>query len=772
MIIIRYSPIREESDGNVQDGRLLQRCEGPFFCILPYAILTIKTLKNPAFYTLLYIQVRKSDDNSFLSPTFFVILQPNNKNILANMEQKNFKRTTVTAALPYANGGVHIGHLAGVYVPADIYVRYLRLKKQDVVFIGGSDEHGVPVTIRAKKEGITVQEVVDRYHNLIKKSFEDFGISFDIYSRTTSPTHNKFASDFFRTLYDKGVLEEKVEEQFCDEVTGEFLTDRNIVGTCPRCGAEGAYGDQCEKCGATLSPEELINPTNKNNPGHGLVKKPTKNWYLPLNKYQDWLKKWILEGHKEWRTNVYGQCKSWLDMDLQPRAMTRDLDWGIPVPVEGADGKVLYVWFDAPIGYVSNTKELCDAHPEKWGTWQKWWQDPETRLVHFIGKDNIVFHCIIFPTMLKAHGDYILPDNVPANEFLNLEDDKISTSRNWAVWLHEYLVDLPGKQDVLRYVLTANAPETKDNNFTWKDFQERNNSELVAVYGNFVNRALQLTKKYWGGVVPACGELQEVDEKAIAEFKDVKEKVEQYLNVFKFREAQKEAMNLARIGNRYITECEPWKVWKTDPKRVETILNISLQLVANLAIAFEPFLPFSSEKLRKMINMPNFEWTQLGSTDLLKAGTQLGEPELLFEKIEDEVIEKQLQKLADTKKANEEASYQAAPIKPEVSFDDFEKLDIRVGHILNCEKVKKSKKLLKFTIDDGSGVERTICSGIAAYYEPEQLIGKDVLFVANFAPRKMMGIESQGMILSAVNFDGSLNVTSLLGKVKPGSQVG
>ena len=688
------------------------------------------------------------------------------------MEQKNFKRTTVTAALPYANGGVHIGHLAGVYVPADIYVRYLRLKKQDVVFIGGSDEHGVPVTIRAKKEGITVQEVVDRYHNLIKKSFEDFGISFDIYSRTTSPTHNKFASDFFRTLYDKGVLEEKVEEQFCDEVIGEFLTDRNIVGTCPRCGAEGAYGDQCEKCGATLSPEELINPTNKNNPGHGLVKKPTKNWYLPLNKYQDWLKKWILEGHKEWRTNVYGQCKSWLDMDLQPRAMTRDLDWGIPVPVEGADGKVLYVWFDAPIGYISNTKELCDANPEKWGTWQKWWQDPETRLVHFIGKDNIVFHCIIFPTMLKAHGDYILPDNVPANEFLNLEDDKISTSRNWAVWLHEYLVDLPGKQDVLRYVLTANAPETKDNNFTWKDFQERNNSELVAVYGNFVNRALQLTKKYWGGVVPACGELQEVDEKTIAEFKDVKEKVEQYLNVFKFREAQKEAMNLARIGNRYITECEPWKVWKTDPKRVETILNISLQLVANLAIAFEPFLPFSSEKLRKMINMPNFEWTQLGSTDLLKAGTQLGEPELLFEKIEDEVIERQLQKLADTKKANEEASYQAAPIKPEVSFDDFEKLDIRVGHILNCEKVKKSKKLLKFTIDDGSGVERTICSGIAAYYEPEQLIGKDVLFVANFAPRKMMGIESQGMILSAVNFDGSLNVTSLLGKVKPGSQVG
>ena len=688
------------------------------------------------------------------------------------MEQKKFKRTTVTAALPYANGGVHIGHLAGVYVPADIYVRYLRLKKQDVVFIGGSDEHGVPVTIRAKKEGITVQEVVDRYHNLIKKSFEEFGISFDIYSRTTSKIHNKFASDFFRTLYDKGVLEEKVEEQFCDEVTGEFLTDRNIVGTCPRCGAEGAYGDQCEKCGATLSPDELINPTNKNNPGHGLIKKPTKNWYLPLGKYQDWLKKWILEDHKEWRPNVYGQCKSWLDMDLQPRAMTRDLDWGIPVPVKGAEGKVLYVWFDAPIGYISNTKELCDANPEKWGSWQKWWQDPETRLIHFIGKDNIVFHCIIFPTMLKAHGGYILPDNVPANEFLNLEDDKISTSRNWAVWLHEYLVDLPGKQDTLRYVLTANAPETKDNNFTWKDFQERNNSELVAIYGNFVNRALQLTKKYWGGVVPACGELQEVDKKTIAEFKDVKQALEQNLDVFKFREAQKEAMNLARIGNKYITECEPWKVWKTDPKRVETILNISLQLVANLAIAFEPFLPFSSEKLRKMINMPNFEWSQLGSTDLLKPGTQLGEPELLFEKIDDEVIEKQLQKLADEKKANEEASYTPEPIKPECSFDDFEKLDIRVGHILNCEKVKKSKKLLKFTIDDGTGTERTICSGIAAYYEPEQLIGKDVLFVANFAPRKMMGIESQGMILSAVNFDGSLNVTSLLGKVKPGSQVG
>lgn len=688
------------------------------------------------------------------------------------MEENKFKRTTVTAALPYANGGVHIGHLAGVYVPADIYVRYLRLKKQKVMFIGGSDEHGVPVTIRARKEGITVQEVVDRYHNLIKKSFEDFGISFDIYSRTTSKIHHKFASDFFRTLYDKHELVEKTEEQFCDEVTGEFLTDRNIVGTCPRCGAEGAYGDQCEKCGATLSPEELINPTNKNNPGHGLIKKATKNWYLPLNNYQEWLKQWILEDHKEWRPNVYGQCKSWLDMDLQPRAMTRDLDWGIPVPVEGADGKVLYVWFDAPIGYISNTKELCDAQPEKWGTWQTWWQDPSSRLIHFIGKDNIVFHCIVFPTMLKAHGDYILPDNVPANEFLNLENDKISTSRNWAVWLHEYLVDFPGKQDVLRYVLTANAPETKDNNFTWKDFQDRNNNELVAVYGNFVNRALQLTKKYFGGVVPECGELQDVDRKAIEEFKDVKQKVEALLDTFKFRDAQKEAMNLARIGNKYITDCEPWHVAKTDMERVKTILYISLQLVANLEIAFEPFLPFSSAKLREMLNVSETEWDQLGSTELLKPGHQLGTPALLFEKIEDDAINAQLQKLEDTKKANEAASYVSAPIKENVDFETFEKMDIRVGHIKDCQKVKKSKKLLQFTIDDGSGVDRTILSGIAAYYEPEQLIGKDVLFVANFAPRKMMGIESQGMILSAVNFDGTLNVTSVLGNVKPGSQVG
>lgn len=686
--------------------------------------------------------------------------------------EKKFNRTLVTSALPYANGGVHIGHLAGVYVPADIYVRYLRLKKQEVLFIGGSDEHGVPVTIRARKEGITTQEVVDRYHNLIKKSFEEFGISFDIYSRTTSKIHNKFASDFFRTLYDNNKLVEKTEEQFCDEVTGEFLTDRNIVGTCPRCGAEGAYGDQCEKCGATLSPEELINPTNKNNPGHGLVKKATKNWYLPLNDYQDWLKQWILEEHKEWRPNVYGQCKSWLDMDLQPRAMTRDLDWGIPVPVEGAEGKVLYVWFDAPIGYISNTKELCDAQTEKWGTWQKWWQDPSTRLVHFIGKDNIVFHCIVFPTMLKAHGGYILPDNVPSNEFLNLENDKISTSRNWAVWLHEYLEDFPGKQDVLRYVLTANAPETKDNNFTWKDFQDRNNNELVAVYGNFVNRALQLTKKYFNGIVPECGELLDIDRNAIEEFKDVKQKVEALLDVFKFRDAQKEAMNLARLGNKYITDCEPWHVAKTDMERVKTILYISLQLVANLEIAFEPFLPFSSAKLREMLGVKETEWEQLGSTELLKPGHQLGTPSLLFEKIEDEAIEAQLKKLDDAKKANEAANYVAAPLKENVDFETFEKMDIRVGHIKDCQKVKKSKKLLQFTIDDGSGVDRTILSGIAAYYEPEQLIGKDVLFVANFAPRKMMGIESQGMILSAVNFDGTLNVTSVLGNVKPGSQVG
>ena len=688
------------------------------------------------------------------------------------MEQKNFKRTTVTAALPYANGGVHIGHLAGVYVPADIYVRYLRLKKKDVIFISGSDEHGVPVTQRARKEGITPQDVVDRYHRLIKKSFEDFGISFDIYSRTTSDIHHKFAAEWFRKLYDEGKLVEQTTQQFFDEKTGKFLTDRDVVGECPYC-HKTAYGNQCEEgCGRALEPTELINPRSKET-GEVPVLRETKNWYLPLNEYQTWLKQWILEGHKEWRSNVYGQCKSWLDMDLQPRAMTRDLDWGIPVPVEGADGKVLYVWFDAPIGYVSNTKELCERDPERWGSWQQWWQDEDTRLIHFIGKDNIVFHCIIFPVMMKAHGQYIMPDNVPANEFLNLENDKISTSRNWAVWLHEYLEEMPGKQDVLRYVLTANAPETKDNNFTWKDFQDRNNNELVAVYGNFVNRALQLTKKYWNGVVPACGELLDVDKAALEEFKDVKQKVEALLEQFKFRDAQFEAMNLARIGNRYITECEPWKMWKTDPVRCETILNICLQLTANLAIAFEPFLPFSSQRLRQMLNIESFEWEQLGSTDLLKAGHQLGEPALLFEKIEDDVIQRQLDKLEATKKANEAANYQPEPVKDTVSFEDFEKLDIRVGLVKDCQKVKKSKKLLQFTIDDGTGTDRTICSGIAAFYEnPEELIGKRILFVANFAPRKMMGIESQGMILSAVDADESLSVVTTTKDVKPGCQVG
>lgn len=686
------------------------------------------------------------------------------------MEEKNFKRTTVTAALPYANGGVHIGHLAGVYVPADIYVRYLRLKKEDVIFIGGSDEHGVPITIRARKEGVTPQDVVDRYHSLIKKSFEEFGISFDIYSRTTSETHHKLASDFFKKLYKEGKLLEQESEQYYDEEAHQFLADRYITGECPHCHHEGAYGDQCEHCGSDLSPMELINPKSAVSGSKPVIKK-TKNWYLPLNEYQTWLKKWILEGHQEWRSNVYGQCKSWLDLDLQPRAMTRDLDWGIPVPIEGAEGKVLYVWFDAPIGYISNTKELCESNPERWGSWEKWWKDQDTRLVHFIGKDNIVFHCLIFPTMLKAHGDYILPDNVPANEFLNLEDDKISTSHNWAVWLHEYLVDLPGKQDVLRYVLTANAPETKDNNFTWKDFQERNNSELVAIYGNFVNRALQLTKKYFEGVVPPCGELLDVDKQALDEFKDVKNKVEGYLDAFKFREAQKEAMNLARIGNKYMTECEPWKVWKTDPERVKTVLYISLQLVANLAIAFEPFLPFSSEKLRRLIQMDTCDWNLLGNHDLLKAGHQLAEPELLFEKIEDETIELQLKKLEDTKKANAAAAYTAKPIKQTIDFADFEKLDIRVGHIKHCERVKKANKLLKFTIDDGSGKDRTIVSGIAKFYEPESLIGKDVCFIANLAPRKLMGIESQGMILSAEDFDGSLSVTALEHPVKPGSQV-
>ena len=683
---------------------------------------------------------------------------------------KQYKRTLVTSALPYANGPVHIGHLAGVYVPADVYVRYLRLKGREVLFVGGSDEHGVPVTIRARKEGCTPQDVVDRYHGIIKKSFEDFGISFDVYSRTTSAIHHKFAADFFRKLYDEGKFVEIESEQYYDEQAGEFLTDRNIRGECPKCHAPEAYGDQCEKCGSTLSPDELINPYNAVT-GNPLVKRATKHWYLPLEQYQPWLEQWILNDHKEWRPNVYGQCKSWLDGGLKPRAVTRDLSWGIPVPVEGAEGKVLYVWFDAPIGYISNTKELCDAHPEKYGTWQQWWQSDESRLIHFIGKDNIVFHCIVFPSMLKAHGDYILPDNVPANEFLNLEGNKISTSKNYAVWLNEYLEELPGRQDELRYVLTANAPETKDNDFTWADFQARCNNELVAVYGNFVNRALQLTKKYYDGIVPECGQLTDTDRQTLSEFAQVREKVEALLEEFKFREAQKEAMNLARIGNKYIADAEPWKLIKTDPERVKTIIYISLQLTANLAIAFEPFLPFSSERLRQMINMQSFSWADLGKTDLLPAGHQLAEPSLLFSKIEDETIKQQMDKLEATIKANAAAEAKAAPVKETITYDDFQKLDIRVGTVLECERVPKMKKLLRFLIDDGLE-RRTIISGIAQWYEPEALVGKQVLFIANLAPREFKnGLVSQGMILSAEDYDGTISVTTIEHKVKAGSQV-
>ena len=683
--------------------------------------------------------------------------------------EKKFKRTLVTSALPYANGPVHIGHLAGVYVPADIYVRYLRLKGEDVLFIGGSDEHGVPVTQRARKEGITPQDVVDRYHNIIKESFEGFGISFDVYSRTTSETHHKFASEFFRKLYDDGKLVEQTSKQFYDVKNEKFLTDRDVVGECPYCHKQ-AYGNQCEEgCGRALEPTELINPRSKET-GEAPILKETKNWYLPLNEYQQWLKEWILENHKEWRPNVYGQCKSWLDMDLQPRAMTRDLDWGIPVPVEGADGKVLYVWFDAPIGYISNTKELCDKDPEKHGTWEQWWQNEDTRLVHFIGKDNIVFHCIIFPVMMKAHGKYVMPDNVPSNEFLNLEDDKISTSRNWAVWLNEYLVDFPGKQDVLRYVLTANAPETKDNNFTWKDFQARNNNELVAVYGNFVNRALVLTKKYFEGKVPACGELTDYDKAIIDEFVNVKERVESLLDQYKFREAQKEAMELARIGNRYLAETEPWKLAKTDMSRVATILNLSLQLVANLSIVFEPFLPFSSKKLREMLNIDNFEWTSLGSTTLLSEGHELGEVGLLFEKIEDEAIQAQLDRLERIKKENEVANYKANPIRQECTFDDFMKLDMRVGTVLECTKVPKADKLLQFKIDDGLAT-RTILSGVAKHFNPEELVGKQVCFIANLPPRTMRGIVSEGMILSAEDNEGKLSLLTVAPTAKPGSEI-
>ena len=677
--------------------------------------------------------------------------------------EKHFKRTLITTALPYANGPVHIGHLAGVYVPADIYARYLRLKGEEVLMIGGSDEHGVPITLRAKKEGITPQDVVDRYHGIIKKSFEEFGITFDIYSRTTSATHHQMASDFFRTLYDKGEFIEKTSEQYYDEEAKQFLADRYITGTCPHCGNEKAYGDQCEACGTSLSPTDLIDPKSAIS-GSKPVMRETKHWYLPLDKWEPFLRKWILEDHKEWKPNVYGQCKSWLDMGLQPRAVSRDLDWGIPVPVEGAEGKVLYVWFDAPIGYISNTKELL---PDSWETW---WKDPETKMVHFIGKDNIVFHCIVFPSMLKAEGSYNLPENVPANEFLNLEGDKISTSRNWAVWLNEYLVDMPGKQDVLRYVLTANAPETKDNDFTWKDFQARNNNELVAILGNFVNRALVLTDKYFEGKVPAAGELTDYDRQTLKDFADVKENVERLLDIYHFRDAQKEAMNLARIGNKYLADMEPWKLAKTDMPRVATIMNIALQITANLAIAFEPFLPFSMEKLNKMLNVEPLGWNRLGATDLLEAGLQLGKAELLFEKIEDSVIEAQVQKLLDTKKANEEANYKAKPIRENIEFDDFMKLDIRVGTVLECVKVPKADKLLQFRIDDGLE-KRTIVSGIAQHYKPEELVGKQVCFIANLAPRKLKGIVSEGMILSAENFDGKLAVITPEKEVKPGSEV-
>jgi len=677
---------------------------------------------------------------------------------------KEFKRTLITSALPYANGPVHIGHLAGVYVPADIYARYLRLKGEEVLFIGGSDEHGIPITIKARKEGVTPQDIVDRYHGVIKQSFGEFGITFDIYSRTTSDIHRKTASDFFRTLYDKGEFTEQESEQYYDEEAGQYLADRYITGGCPHCGNDKAYGDQCEQCGTSLSPTDLINPKSALS-GAVPVMRKTKHWYLPLDKHEAWLRQWILEEHKEWKTNVYGQCKSWLDLGLQPRAVSRDLDWGVPVPVEGAEGKVLYVWFDAPIGYISNTRELL---PDDW---EKWWKEEETRLVHFIGKDNIVFHCIVFPAMLKAEGSFILPENVPANEFLNLEGDKISTSRNWAVWLHEYLEEFPGKQDVLRYVLTANAPETKDNDFTWKDFQARNNNELVAVFGNFVNRALVLTQKYFDNRVPAAAELTDYDRDTIAEAQKVKGSVEQLLETFHFRDAQKEAMNLARIGNKYLADTEPWKTAKTDMERTATILNIALQITANLSIVFEPFLPFSTVKLRTFLHTEALQWDLLGAFDLLPEGHILGNAELLFEKIEDEVIEQQIQKLLDTKKANEATSYRAKPVKENIVFDTFEKLDIRVGTVLECERVPKSDKLLRFLLDDGLQ-QRTILSGIAAYYpNPAELTGRQVCFVANLEPRKMRGILSEGMILSAENADGSLALVVPEKEMLPGSPV-
>ena len=674
----------------------------------------------------------------------------------------DFKRTLITSALPYANGPVHIGHLAGVYVPADIYARYLRMKNEDVLFIGGSDEHGVPITLKAKKEGVTPQDIVDKYHGIIKDSFSRFGISFDVYSRTSAKIHHETASEFFKKLYDDGKFVEQTSEQYYDEENNQFLADRYITGTCPKCGFENAYGDQCESCGTSLSPTELINAKSMIS-GNTPVLKETKHWYLPLDQYEPWLKEWILEGHKEWKPNVYGQCKSWIDSGLQARAVTRDLNWGVPVPIDGADGKVLYVWFDAPIGYISATKELT---PE----WEKYWKDPETKMLHFIGKDNIVFHCIIFPAMLKAEGSYILPENVPANEFLNLEGDKISTSRNWAVWLHEYLEEFPGKEDVLKYTLTANAPETKDNDFTWKDFQARNNNELVAVLGNFVNRALVLTQKYYEGEVPALGELNTVDQQTLAEIEKLKLDVEKSLNSYRFREALKLAMDLARLGNKYLADEEPWKVIKTNPERVKTVMNICLQITANLTIILEPFLPFSMEKLRGFINLEKLDWTELGRTNLLLPGHMTNQPELLFEKIEDSAIEAQVQKLLDTKKANEAAEVKATPAKENCTFDEFMKMDIRTGTILEAEKVAKTKKLMKLIVDTGID-QRTVVSGIAEYYKPEEIIGKQVSILVNLEPRKLKGIMSQGMILMAEDADGSLKFVSPETAVNNGSEV-
>ena len=678
-------------------------------------------------------------------------------------EQKKFKRTLVTTALPYANGPVHIGHLAGVYVPADIYTRYLRLRGEDVIMVGGSDEHGVPITIKAQKEGVTPQDIVDRYHAIIKQSMAGLGISFDVYSRTTSAMHRVTATEFFRKLYENGEFIEKTSKQFYDAEADQWLADRYIVGTCPRCGNENAYGDQCEACGSSLNATDLINPHSAIT-GNVPELRETRHWYMPLDKWEPRLREWILEGHKEWKPNVYGQCKSWLDGGLQPRAVTRDLNWGIPVPIEGAEGKVLYVWFDAPIGYISNTKELL---PD---TWEKYWKDPETRIIHFIGKDNIVFHCLIFPAMLMAEGSYQLPENVPANEFLNLEGKKISTSKNWAVWLNEYLEEFPGKEDVLRYVLTANAPEAKDNDFTWRDFQARNNNELVAILGNFVNRAMVLTHKYFDGVIPEAGTLEQVDIDAIAEFKGVKGTLGDNIETFHFREALKDAMNLARIGNKYLADTEPWKLAKTDMARVKTIMNVSLQIAANLAIAFEPFLPFTAVKLRKMLGMNEAQWDRLGDIDILPAGAAIEKPELLFEKIDDSVVEAQEARLARIEKENELNNYRPKEVAAECSFDDFLKLDIRVGTVTACEKVKKADKLLKLSIDDGMG-GRTIVSGIAKSYAPEDLVGKQVCFIANFPAKRLKGIESQGMVLTAEDADGSLHVVTPSGPTRNGSTV-